>query len=159
MEGLKKGVCQPEVRVTQTDTGLADQNGTGTKDEEVRVTQVLPSPKGSAAPRLSAKCKPSPDLPPGATQLCSPGFQRGGSHRVPFTSHGFQDIHVRGFGSRKAGPQSPASAMYPPASHSQAERCASGGRTRTEPTARAALEGGREGGAKGMTAGVAPPPQ
>lgn len=43
MEGLKNGVCQPEVRFRQTDIGLVDQNGTGIKDEEARGTQVLPS--------------------------------------------------------------------------------------------------------------------
>lgn len=53
MEGLKNGVCQPEVRFRQTDIRLVDQNGTGIKDEEARATQVLPSRGQRSAQVLS----------------------------------------------------------------------------------------------------------
>lgn len=85
----------------------------------------------------------SPDLPPGSAQLCSPGFQRGGSHRAPFTPRGFHGTHVRGFGSRKVGPPPGASAMSPPATPKRSAG-ASGGRAGREPPARTApREGGR----------------
>lgn len=141
MEGLKKAECQPGVGFRQMDVRLLDESGTGTKDVKARGTQVLP--RQTAAPGLPATCQPSPDLPQASAQLCSPGFQRGGSHRAPFTPCGFHGTHVRGFGSRKAGPQPAASAMSPAATPKRAlaPRVLAPG---TEPTEKTApREGGR----------------
>lgn len=156
MEHLERGHCQPGVGYGPTDVGLIDENGTGTEDEGTGSSAETPGRQRRGS-RPSAA--PSPDLPPGSAQLCSPGLQRGGSPRVPFTPHGILGVHVPGFGSRRASPRLRASAMCPRLLRRQraASRIAdaSGGCTRTEPTASPrSTEGGRGRGSQGP---IAPP--
>lgn len=103
---------------------------------------------GDGSAETLSQMQRSPDLPPGFAPLCSPGFQRGVSPRVPFTPHGVLGVQVRGFGSRTAGPQPRASAMR----RRRLRRLqaaswiagASGGCTQTEPAGVGPREGGAE---------------